>query len=228
MIPMLTVSLAADDTGAAILHSNSGVLLNGSAAPTSSALFPGDTIETHSTAVARIDATGSMIDINPETVVQFESDEVHLDHGSVSVNTSRGFKVRVGCVLVVPVNDAEWTRYNVTDTDGKVTVAALKNDVNIDSRPANPIQTKRSAGSGRVTVREGEQKSREEKCGTADQKWSDAIAAKGAIMNSPYVLWPAAGVIGAGTLCILFCFNNNPISPSNPSSPATSGTNSGH
>lgn len=212
MIAILPASLLADDVGAAILHSNGGVLLNGSTAPDTATIFPGDTIQTQSKSVARIDVTGSTIDLNADTVVQFDSDEIHLDHGDVSVNTSRGFKVLVGCLTVVPVNQ-DWTRYQVIDTDSKVNVSALKNDVNIDSRSGNSQWMKKSAASGRVTVREGEQKSREEKCGAIDYK--SGIAARGAILNSPYVQYPALGVVG-GIICLALCRGDDPMSPSHP------------
>ena len=106
---------------------------------------------------------------------QFEGTELVLDHGSLSVNTSRGLRVRVGCLIVTPVNNAEWTHYDVADVDGKVTVSALKNDVNIDVRSRTPQQAKQAAHSNQVTVREGEQKSREEKCGAADMKRRPAV-----------------------------------------------------
>jgi hypothetical protein len=48
-----------------------------------------------------------------------------------------------------------------------VTVSALKSDVYLDARSNNPKDAKQAAQSGRVVVREGEQKSREEKCGAA-------------------------------------------------------------
>ena len=67
-----------------------GVLVNKSPAPASIALFSDDLIETQKTAVARIEASGSAADINSETMVQFEGNELVLDHGSLSVNTSRG------------------------------------------------------------------------------------------------------------------------------------------
>jgi hypothetical protein len=216
MIVILPVSLLAQDTAAAILRSNGiGVLVNKNPAPASTALFSDDLIETQKDAVARLEASGSTADINPETIVQFEGNELVLDHGSLSVNTSRGLRVRVGCLTVTPVNDAEWTHYDVIDLDGKVTVSALKNDVNIDARSSNPQQTKPSARSSRVTVREGEQKSREEKCGAAYMKTPSNIAGVGAIMNSPYVQIPAAGVI-VGLTCWALCSSGNPISPSAP------------
>jgi len=213
LIAISPASLAADDNGAAILQSNGGVLLNGSPAPASAALFPRDTVETQPTAVARIELTGSAVDITPETLFEFEGDEIVLEHGRVSVNTSRAFKVRVGCLTVTPVNQT-WTRYDVTDVDGKVSVAALKSDVNIDSRSANPQQAKRSALAGRVSVREGEQKSREEKCGAANLK-SASVAAQNGILNSPYTVGAALGLAG-GLTCWALCHGDDPISPSNP------------
>jgi ferric-dicitrate binding protein FerR (iron transport regulator) len=213
MIATLPASLAADDNGAAILQSNGGVLLNGLSAAPSAALFPRDTVETQPKTAARIELTGSAIDINPETLVEFEGDEIVLEHGSVSVNTSRAFKVRVGCLVVIPVNPT-WTRYDVTDVDGKVTVAALKSDVNINSRSANPQTAKQSANAGRVSVREGEQKSRQEKCGGADVK-SARAAARGSILDSPYSVGVAVGVF-AGLTCWALCNGDNPVSPSRP------------
>src|SRR5437588_596637 len=104
MIVILPLALVADGTSAAMLRSSGGVLLNKNQPAASSALLSDDLIETQHDAFARIDATGSTADIHAETVVQFEGDELVLDHGTVSVNTSRLMRVRVGCVTVTPVN----------------------------------------------------------------------------------------------------------------------------
>lgn len=214
LVAILPVSLRADDTGAAMLRSNGGVVLNKNPAPISSALFPDDLVETQKSAAARIEATGSTADINSETLIQFEDNELDLEHGSLSVTTSRGMRVRIGCVIVTPVN-TDWTRYDVSDLDGKVTVAALKNDVYIESRSSNPQQAKPSAYSDRVTVGEGEQKTRREKCGGADIKTPRAVAGTGAIMNSPWAL--GAGIVGVGVLtCWALCRGDDPVSPSKP------------
>jgi len=214
MIAILPVSVLADDSGAVMLRSNPGVLLNKNRAPASSALFPDDLVETPQKAVARIEASGSTADINPDTIVQFEGDELVLEHGSLSVSTTRGLRVRVGCVTVTPVN-SDWNHYEVTDVDGKVTVSALKNDVYIDARSSKPQQARQSSHSSRTIVHEGEQKSRPEKCGAAASESSGSIAGRGAIMNSPYVKWPAIAVIGVLT-CFALCKSDDPISPSHP------------
>lgn len=218
MIAILPVSLLADDAAGMLRSNGIGVLVNKNPAPPSTALFPNDLIETDKAAVARIELTGSSADINSETMVQYEANELALDHGAISVNTSRGLRVRVGCLTMTPVNSAEWTHYDVADVDGKVTVSALKNDVyidvRIDVRSRNPEHLKQQVRSNQITVREGEQKSREEKCGAADLKFPPAPGV-GAIMNSPYVIWPAVGVIGSLT-CWALCRNDDPLSPAKP------------
>lgn len=215
MIAILPVSLLADDTGAAMLHSNGNVLVNKNSAPASAAIFRDTLIETQKDAAARIELSGSSADISAETVIEFEGDELVLDHGTVSVNTSHSLRVRVGCITVTPVN-ADWTHYEVTDLDGKVTVSALKNDTYIDSQSKNPQQAKQSPRSEHAIVREGERKSREEKCGAASLRESDQFGARGAIMNSPWVRWPA--VVGVGAIaCLGLCHDDDPISPAKPS-----------
>lgn len=211
LIAVLPVSLEADDTAAAMLRNNGGVQVNKTPAPASAALFVNDLIETQSNATARIEATGSAVDINPESVVQFEGDELVLDHGSLSVNTSRGLRVRVGCVTITPVN-ADWTHYEVTDRDGKISVSALKNDVYLEARSYRLQDAKQSGRSERAIVREGEQKSREESCGGTSKKFP---ASSGAFLNSPYTVGTAAGVI-VGVACWAICRGDNPISPARP------------
>jgi hypothetical protein len=212
MIAILPASLAADDAGAAILRSNGEVLVKGNPAPATAAIFSGDTVQVQSNSTARIEISGTVVDINADTLIEFDGDELHLDHGSLSVNTSRAFKVRVGCLTVIPVN-VDWTRYDVIDTDGKVTVSALKSDVNIDSRGGNARAIK-TGNSGRVTVKEGEQKSREEKCGGG--YWKNSIDADGPFLNSPYAKWGGLFLIGTIT-CLVLCRGDDPISPSDPS-----------
>jgi hypothetical protein len=209
------VSLPAQDSAAAILRSNGSVLLNQNSAPTSAALYRDDVIETQKGGAARIEASGSTADLNPETMLQFEVDELALDHGSLSVNTSRGLRVRIGCVTITPVNVAEWTHYEVVDLDGKISVSASKSDVYIDSRTSNRPQSATRPRSERVIVHEGEQKSRGEKCAAADLKES-RVPGRGAIMNS---LW-AKVAAGAGIAVLtgwVLSQSDDPISPSAPS-----------
>ncbi len=213
MIAILPDSLLADDSAAAILHSTGGVLLNRNLAPPSSALFPDDLVQTAAHSEATINSAGSTVMVNPDTLVQFEGSELHLDHGTLQVSTSRQLRVRVGCLTVVPVNPA-WTQYDVIDVDGRVTVAARTSDVNIEARGMRLTQGAKGERVQRVTVREGEQQTREENCAAATQAPA-YVAGKGAILNSPWVKWPAIGAIGVAT-CLVLCRSDDPISPTRP------------
>jgi hypothetical protein len=216
MAAVLPVSLFADDLRGAMLHSNgTGVLVNKAAATASLAVFSNDLIETQKDAVARIETTGSAADIHPETMVQFQGDELVLDHGALSVNTTRGMRVRVGCLTVTPMNLTDWTQFDVVDVDGKVTVHALKSDVYIDARSKNPQEVKRLSRSSRDLVRESEQKSREEKCGGAYIRAPETRPGLGAIMNSLPARIVGAAAVGT-VLCFGLCSGDDPISPWKP------------
>ena len=218
MVAILPLPVSAQDASGALLRSSgTDVLVNNNAVPTSVALFRYDLIETQKNGMGRIELTGSSADIAPETIVEYDGDELVLDHGTVSVNTSRGLRVRVGCLTVTPVHDAEWTHFDVADVNGKVTVSALKNDVYINekSKNENPEREKPSARSDRTIVRESEQKSREEKCAGAYLNPSSAPAGRGAILNS---IWAkGGGVVAIGALtCLGLCHGDDPISPIRP------------
>ena len=209
--------MAAQESGAAMLRSNGvGIFVDGKQAPATTALFPDDYIQTQKASAARIELTGSSVDVGPETILQFEGDELVLDHGQLSVYTSRGLRVRVGCQTVIPVRTAEWTRYDVTDVDGKLHVSALKYDVNINTRSKNFREGQPVKDSDRVTVREGEDETRDDRCGAGYINPAHTVAGNGAILNSPWAIAPT-GIVAVGITCWSVCFHNdNPISPSKP------------
>ena len=217
MAVVVPVSLFAQDVTGAMLQSNGvGVLVNHYPASDSTAIFPKDLIETQKNAAARMVITGSTADIIPESMMEFDGDELLLDHGGVSVHTTRGLRVRVGCLTVTPVNPADWTQYDVIDLDGKVTVKASQSDVYIDSSSKNVQQVKQPERSGRDLVRQGEEKSREEKCAGSNLNAPRAMPGLGAALNSPYAL--GAGVTGVVVaLCLgLLCHGDDPVSPAKP------------
>lgn len=220
MMVMVPAALTAQDSGRAMLHSEGGTSLNGNPAPNSSAIFPHDLIQTQKGNTAKIDADGSTVTVQPDTLVQFEGDELVLDHGSLQVKTAHVMRVRVNCLTVIPITP-DWTRYDVTDVDGKVTVAAYQNDVKIHSHGAKVRPSKQSAtspesssGSDDAIVHQSEQKTRDEHCGAA-AKPTGAIDAKGAILNSVWAR--GAGVAAIGVLtCWALCRGDEPVSPSVP------------
>jgi ribosomal 50S subunit-recycling heat shock protein len=199
--------------GGAILHTQGGVWVNGYEAHDSSAVFPGDVIETKPDSSANLSLDGSTVLIAPESVSKFQADLLELDHGGVSVVTSKSFKVRVNCILVVPVLN-DWTQYVVTNLNGTVQVAARKLDVNVEHERGRGKDVPESQPSQQqASVHEGEQKNyvESEVCGPAARPTS-ALAGV-----SPK--WIAAGAAGAGILIWLLIHGGNPkpqISPATP------------
>jgi hypothetical protein len=213
MIVVMPASLMAQASGGAMLHSDGGVWLNGNPAPNSSAIFPHDLVQTQKDHQGKIDADGSTVTVQPDTIVQFEGDELVLDHGSLQVNTSRGMKVRVNCLTVIPLTQ-EWTRYDVTDVDGKMHVVAYENDVKIHYQGATAKRSKAAVSSDAI-VHQGEQATREERCGVAARP-AEVINAKGAILNSTWAKGAGGGALVALCIFLVCRGGDDPISPYKP------------
>ena len=202
-----------EKSGGAILHTQGGVWVNGYEAHDSSAVFAGDVIETKTGASANLGLEGSTVLLAPETVGKFQGDFLELDHGAVSVTTSRSFKVRVKCVLVTPVLN-DWTEYAVTDVTPTLQVEARKLDVNVEHEQGRGKEATPNQASERASVHQGEQKSYNETdiCGAPVQPASPASGI------SPK--WIAAGAAGAGLLILILVHGGgNPkpqVSPSQP------------
>ena len=171
-------------------------------------------MQTPESAEAKIDAAGSTVVVGADTLVQFEGNQLYLEHGTLQVTSSTQMIVHAGCVRTIPAVTG-WTQYDVTDVDGKVTVAAHKSDVNIERGKAASRQQVEDKRQEKVTVREGEQATREDKCAAAIRP-PDYVAGKAAFFDT----WEA---IAAGTVvaivvaCLGLCHDGDPASPSDPS-----------
>ena len=201
-----TALVAADaDSGAAMLYGQGTVWLNGRPLPRSSAIFPGDLVQTQPEAVATLDASGSGVIVFPDSLVKFEGNAVSLDQGAVSVATSKGMVALAREVTVTPASNA-WTEFEVTDTNGAIWVYANKGTLNVNCRK------------GTVSLSPGEQAS-PDKSGNCHKRKSvngPPPPGSGAILMDPYVL---AGelITAGGIVCLLLC--NSPkdfLSPWKP------------
>jgi hypothetical protein len=209
MAVVLPTSLMAQDSARAMLHNDGGAWVNGNPAPKSTAIFTHDLVRTQKENGARIDADGSTVTVEPETIVQFEGDLLILEHGSLQVNTFRGMRVRVNCVTVSPPAQ-EWARYDVTDVDGRVLVLAHQNDVKIHySGPAT--WRSKHVDLTDVTVYQGGQATHEDRCGEAPKTPVDANVP---FLDSPWVIGVGSAVI-IGVTCWALC-RTSPMSPDKP------------
>jgi hypothetical protein len=212
MALIFPLSLTAADVGSAMLHSSGGVSINGNEAPDSSAIFAGDVIETKSGSAANLNADGSAILIQPESVVRFQGNSLILEHGSVAVGTSKGVTVQVTCIAVTPATN-DWTQYEVSDVNRIALVAAKKLDVTVNragpqAKPGEP------ASALATTLHEGQQKTFDEleACGAPKRP-----GGAGARAINPK--WLGAGAGSAVLIAILLRggSGSKPVSPSSPS-----------
>ena len=215
MVLLFPLSLFAADTGAAILHTRGGVWVNGTEVADSTAIFPGDSLETKSGFVANLSAEGSSVLIQGESVVKFQGNYLVLEHGSVAVGTSTSMSVHVDCLSVEPISN-DRTQYDVTNLTGKVEVAARTNDVNIKPGGALHKSSAERSTSQSATGREGHDATRDETiaCGAPPRP----EGAGGGGINTKWIE-VGAGVGGGGLLlCLLLCKGSTspPASPSQP------------
>ena len=135
-----------------MLYSHGTALLNGNSVARSSAIFSGDLVQTSRDSVANINATGSSVLVLNESLVQYEGGAVKLEHGGVTISTSKLLATRAGGVTVTP-KAGVWTEFEVRDVDGKVEIAARKGDLTISDAKGTTTLSQRSAEhAGRIPI----------------------------------------------------------------------------
>lgn len=146
-------------------------------------------------------------------MVQFQGNDLTLDHGGLRLDTATEMTVIVGCITINPLS-SDRTHYDATDFDGKVKVIAYKKDVKIRLHSSALRKTK-PGSSSEFIVKEGQQATRFEHCGVplkptqridAHEPFLDSIGAK------------VAGLAAVGIItCYALCRSGDePVSPSKP------------
>lgn len=207
-------ALFAADTPGAMVYSHGTALVNGNSISRSSAIFLGDLVQTRPDSVANISATGSSVIVLNDSLVQYEGSRVKLEHGGLTVSTSKLMSARAGLVTVLPASAAP-TEFELRDVDGTVYITARKGDLTI------------SDGGGVALLAQGQQTTRDEGVSQDDQQTQTskkkrrkpgagtAAGASGGILNSPIAIGVGGGLIIGGTIWVL-SKNDDPVSPVKP------------
>jgi len=210
LLVLFPAVMFAADSNAAMLYTKGATWVNGAYVPRSSAaIFSGDLLQTRFDSVASINEPGSSITVQSDSLVQFDLATVRIEHGGVTVATSKGVATTAGDVKVTPASYS-WTEFNVVDVDGTVRIAARKGDLTITD------------GKETSTLAQGQETTRDESSGDNDNKKKNkrraggaAPAAGGGILNSPLAIGiGGAAVVGVTTWVLVR--NDNPASPSIP------------
>lgn len=212
LLAIVPSSLFAADSNAAMLYANGAAWVNGSHVPNSSAIFSGDLVQTRSDSAASINAPGSSITVLADSLVQFEGMSLKVEHGGVSVSTSKGVAATAGDVIVSPASNA-WTEFNMTDVDGTVRIAARKGDVKVTDDNGTVLlaqgqETTRDEQSDQSDGSDGKKKNKKRAAGAAP-------AAGGGVLNSPVAIGLGAAAIVGVTAWVLIR-SDNPVSPEKP------------
>jgi hypothetical protein len=207
MIAVVPVSLWAADSSPAMLYARGTTWINGSAVPRTSAVFPGDMVQTRSDSVASINASGSNVVVLADSLVKFEGPAVALEHGSLKVATSRGLSTHTGEITVTPASSG-WTEFEVKQiSDDSVQIMAQKGDVTV------------SDGSSTSTLSQGQQTTVDnsgEKKKKKRRKVGGAVPASGgAVLDSPIVIYGGAAAVG-GLLTWVLLQDGTPVSQAKP------------
>jgi hypothetical protein len=199
----------AADSGAAMLYAKGTAWLNGGSVPKTSAIFPGDLVQTKLDSIANINAAGSSVIILSDSLVKFEGRAVSIEHGGVTVATSIGMTTRAGEVTVSPASNA-LTEFEVSDLNGTVQIVARKGDLSV------------SDGTQISTLAQGEQTTRDESQSDENKKkkkrrgaGAAPPAAGGGILNSPVAIGVGAAAVG-GLVTWVLLQGDEPASPSKP------------
>lgn len=202
LVVAIASSLAAD-TNAAMVYARGTAWVNGAAIPKSSAIFPGDLVQTKSDSAANINQLGTSVIVQADSLVRLQPNAIELEHGMVSVGTSKSLAAHIGDVTVLP-KDASWTEFQVADVDGNVKIIARKGDLTIQDQ------------SGTSTLPAGQETTRQETHKKNKRKGGGAVtAAQGSVLDSPAVIYGATAVVGGVTAWVLLQ-GDDPASPDKP------------
>jgi hypothetical protein len=206
MVVIFPAALFATDQPAAMLYSHGTALLNGDSVERSSAIFSGDLVQTNRDSAANINAAGSIVLVLNDTLVKYQGNAVELEHGGVTISTSKLLATRAGDVTVSPANGV-WTEFQVRDVDGTVQIAARKGDLTITDDTGTTTLTQ-----GQETTRD-DQSQDDKKKKKKRENTGASPAARGGIMDSPWAIGIGGGAILGATAWVLLQ-SGPPVSPS--------------
>jgi hypothetical protein len=209
MTMLFPVSLFGADARGAMVYARGTAWVNGSNIPQSSAIFPGDLVQTRSDSLANINCAGSNISVLSDSLVKFEGVAVVLEHGGVKVATSNNFVTHAGGVSITPPPGAQ-AEFQVVDVDGTVRILASKGDLSITD------------ASGTATLAAGQETTRSESSDEQEQqrkRRKKSGAAVGGletpILNGTTAVYAGVAVVGGVTAWVLLQ-GDDPVSPSKP------------
>jgi hypothetical protein len=210
---LLTNPMFGANADAALIYINGAAAVNDVLVPrAATTMFPGDLLQTGRNSAATINKSGSSITVLANSLVTYQGAALDIQHGAVTVLTSKETAVIAGDVRVSPVSNA-WVEFDVVYRDGIVKITARKGNLTIDD------------GSKVVTLTQGLETTRDENNPVAPNRSSKknrsgkqvgaSPAAEDGTLNSPIAIGLGAGA-GISLTTWVLVKNDNPASPTKP------------
>jgi len=187
------------------LTGNGSIYVNGQQMTVSTAVMPGDVIQTKDAGVANLVESGSGVFLQANTIVRMQNGGLSLDRGTVSIATGKAALVLARDFKIAPTSTS-WTQYDVIRSTGSIQVLARKNSITVSCGTAPP-----------VLVKEGQQLSRPDSfnCGLTAKGSGAPPAATGPIITTA-TAQRAGEAAAAGLAAWALTQSDNPVSPSAP------------
>lgn len=123
VLPLIVPPVIAAPPDGAMVYVKGSVWLNGSGIPGSSAVLPGDKVQTNGDSFANIRGAGMNLMVAPDTLVNFKSGGMELNRGFIALDGGSSFTVDAGVATIVPVGN-KWTHIEIRRTEDEVRILA--------------------------------------------------------------------------------------------------------
>ena len=107
----------------AVLRSSGAVAVNGSVAPTTTALFNGDKVQTAAGGVVTISSPGSTVLIPSNSQMVFNGGVLDLTAGTASISTTKGMAAQMDKYLIAPATSGT-AKFEIKKTGSSVLIHA--------------------------------------------------------------------------------------------------------
>lgn len=132
LVVLFPASIVMADATSAMLTSNGSVSVNGSPVERTTAVFPGDKVQTGPNSIATLTSEGTSVTVPGNSSLIFSKRFVNVLCGTAVVATSRGMSVRVSRLLVQPVRGTQ-ARFQITQNEGQLQIIAREGTLAIDN-----------------------------------------------------------------------------------------------
>lgn len=134
MVVALPSSMIMADVASAMLNATGTVTVNGSPVSRSTAVFPGDRIQTAGNGFATLTAEGTSVLMSGNSSLVLYEQQVDLGCGGAVINTMKGMSARAGNLVITP--SAPNAKFEIKQINGKLQVLAREGSVVVNNRGA--------------------------------------------------------------------------------------------